>query len=134
MQRKLVALMAILGLALGLGVWQHDWLFGWWQVRQLAAADDANREEAISRLLALHDPSERNSRRTNVLARPANQTESDVLVVRLAGFNPTFVEGRDQVDAAPRRLRLLTRLQVRRAVLQAQPAVHALRKVLRRRR
>ncbi|MFO0866982.1 MAG: HEAT repeat domain-containing protein [Gemmataceae bacterium] len=57
MQKKLLALTAFLGLAMGLGLWQRDALLGWWHVRQLAATDEAGRDDIVARLLVLHDPS-----------------------------------------------------------------------------
>ncbi|MBX9680206.1 MAG: HEAT repeat domain-containing protein [Gemmataceae bacterium] len=57
MQRKLLAFTAIIGVLTGLGIWQQDSLLGWWHVRQLAASDEASRDDVIARLLVLDDPS-----------------------------------------------------------------------------
>jgi HEAT repeat protein len=57
MQKKLLAVTAFLGLAMGLGLWQREALLGWWHVRQLATADEVTRDDAVARLLVLRDPS-----------------------------------------------------------------------------
>src|SRR6266851_2009241 len=69
--------------------------------------------------------------RTDAFAVAAHQTLLDVLAVRRVGLDAPLIQRLDEVDAAARRLRLMACEQVRRAVLQAQPAVHALRQVCR---
>src|SRR5260221_4239808 len=76
-----------------------------------------------------HDAAEVHTARADAFAVPADQTLLDVFAVRRVGLDAALGQRLDEVDAAARRLGFMAGQQVGWAVLQAQPAVHALRQI-----
>ena len=79
---------------------------------------------------ALHDPTERHTRRARGLTRAAHQTRFEMLDGRIARRGRARDDHADQLNASARRVRLVAQHPVRGAIVQAEAARDARREIL----
>src|SRR5207248_6179761 len=78
---------------------------------------------------SLHDAAEMDATRAHAFAIATHQALLEVCAVVRVRLDASFVQRLDEMDATTRRFSLVSGQQIGWAVLQAQPAVHALRQV-----
>jgi glycolate oxidase len=79
---------------------------------------------------ALHDPTERNSRRACGLARPADEARLEMPDGRFARRDRIRDDRADQLDASARRIRLIPEHAIGRAIVETEPARDARGEIL----